>query len=55
MAEQRAWLVVVALFVTVVLTAAYCARAWLLLDTPGRDGRRPIRSPSSSPRRTSPS
>ncbi|GAA2742103.1 hypothetical protein GCM10009868_10790 [Terrabacter aerolatus] len=30
----RAWLVVVALFVTVVLTAAYCARAWLLLDTP---------------------
>jgi len=30
----RAWIVVVALFVTVVLTAAYCARAWLLLDTP---------------------
>ncbi|TQM64307.1 NADH-quinone oxidoreductase subunit 5 family protein [Humibacillus xanthopallidus] len=30
----RAWLVVIALFVTVVLTAAYCARAWLLLDTP---------------------
>jgi len=30
----RAWLVVVALFVTVVLTAAYCARTWLLLDTP---------------------
>ncbi|GAA2164443.1 NADH-quinone oxidoreductase subunit L [Humibacillus xanthopallidus] len=30
----RAWLVVVALFVTVVLTATYCARAWLLLDTP---------------------
>jgi NADH-quinone oxidoreductase subunit L len=30
----RAWLVVVALFVTVVLTAAYCTRAWLLLDTP---------------------
>ncbi len=29
----RAWLVVLALFVTVVLTAAYCARAWLLLDT----------------------
>jgi len=29
-----AWLVVVALFVTVVLTAAYCTRAWLLLDTP---------------------
>jgi NADH-quinone oxidoreductase subunit L len=29
----RAWLVVVALFVTVVLTAAYCARTWLLLDT----------------------
>ncbi len=29
----RAWLVVVALFVTVALTAAYCARAWLLLDT----------------------
>jgi NADH-quinone oxidoreductase subunit L len=29
----RAWLVVVALFVTVVLTATYCARAWLLLDT----------------------
>jgi NADH-quinone oxidoreductase subunit L len=30
----RAWLVVVALFVTVALTAAYCTRAWLLLDTP---------------------
>ncbi|HET8988725.1 MAG TPA: proton-conducting transporter membrane subunit [Humibacillus sp.] len=30
----RAWLVLVALLVTVVLTAAYCARAWLLLDTP---------------------
>ena len=30
----RAWLVVLALFVTVVLTAAYCTRAWLLLDTP---------------------
>ena len=30
----RAWIVVVALFVTVVLTAAYCTRAWLLLDTP---------------------
>ncbi|WP_020145664.1 NADH-quinone oxidoreductase subunit L [Terracoccus sp. 273MFTsu3.1] len=30
----RAWLVVVALFVTVVLTAAYCTRAWLLLDSP---------------------
>jgi NADH-quinone oxidoreductase subunit L len=29
----RAWIVVVALFVTVVLTAAYCTRAWLLLDT----------------------
>jgi NADH-quinone oxidoreductase subunit L len=27
-------IVVVALFVTVVLTAAYCTRAWLLLDTP---------------------
>ena len=33
-AGSRAWLVVVALFVTVVLTAAYCTRAWLLLDTP---------------------
>ncbi|EWS99584.1 NADH dehydrogenase, partial [Intrasporangium oryzae NRRL B-24470] len=30
----RAWVVVVALFVTVALTAAYCMRAWLLLDTP---------------------
>lgn len=30
----RAWVVVLALFVTVVLTAAYCTRAWLLLDTP---------------------
>ena len=30
----RAWLVVVALLLTVALTAAYCARAWLLLDTP---------------------
>ncbi|WP_374968133.1 NADH-quinone oxidoreductase subunit L [Terrabacter sp. BE26] len=30
----RAWLVVVALFVTVVLTAAYCTRAWMLLDSP---------------------
>jgi NADH-quinone oxidoreductase subunit L len=29
-----ATIVVVALFVTVVLTAAYCTRAWLLLDTP---------------------
>jgi NADH-quinone oxidoreductase subunit L len=29
----RAWIVVVALFVTVVLTAAYCTRAWLLLDS----------------------
>ena len=29
-----AWLVVVALYTTVVLTAAYCTRAWLLLDTP---------------------
>jgi NADH-quinone oxidoreductase subunit L len=29
-----AWLVVVALYVTVVLTAVYCTRAWLLLDTP---------------------
>ncbi len=29
-----ATVVVVALFVTVVLTAAYCTRAWLLLDTP---------------------
>ena len=27
-------IVVVALFVTVLLTAAYCTRAWLLLDTP---------------------
>ncbi len=32
----RAWVVVVALFATVVLTAAYCTRAWLLLDTPTR-------------------
>jgi NADH-quinone oxidoreductase subunit L len=31
-----AWLVVVALYATVVLTAAYCTRAWLLLDTPVR-------------------
>ncbi|MCU1538636.1 MAG: NADH/Ubiquinone/plastoquinone [Humibacillus sp.] len=30
----RAWLVVVALLLTVALTAAYCTRAWLLLDTP---------------------
>ncbi len=30
----RAWAVVVALLLTVVLTAAYCTRAWLLLDTP---------------------
>jgi NADH-quinone oxidoreductase subunit L len=30
----RAWIVVVALFVTVVITAAYCTRAWLLLDLP---------------------
>jgi NADH-quinone oxidoreductase subunit L len=30
----RAWVVVIALFVTVFLTAAYCARAWLILDTP---------------------
>src|SRR6478735_2147992 len=32
-----ATIVVVALFVTVVLTAAYCTRAWLLLDTPVAD------------------
>ena len=32
-----ATVVVVALFVTVVLTAAYCTRAWLLLDTPVAD------------------
>jgi NADH-quinone oxidoreductase subunit L len=30
----RAWVVVIALFATVLLTAAYCTRAWLLLDTP---------------------
>ena len=30
----RPWVVVIGLFVTVVLTAAYCTRAWLLLDTP---------------------
>ncbi|MEO6998115.1 MAG: proton-conducting transporter membrane subunit [Terracoccus sp.] len=30
----RAWIVVAALFVTTGLTAAYCTRAWLLLDTP---------------------
>ena len=30
----RAWVVVVALFATTALTAAYCTRAWLLLDTP---------------------
>ncbi|MDN5767603.1 MAG: NADH-quinone oxidoreductase subunit L [Humibacillus sp.] len=30
----RAWIVVVALFATTALTAAYCTRAWLLLDTP---------------------
>ncbi|EWT06178.1 NADH/ubiquinone/plastoquinone [Intrasporangium chromatireducens Q5-1] len=30
----RAWVVAVALFATVLLTAAYCMRAWLLLDTP---------------------
>ena len=29
-----AWLVVVALLITVFLTAAYCTRAWLLLDGP---------------------
>jgi NADH-quinone oxidoreductase subunit L len=35
-----AWLVLVALLVTVVLTAAYCTRAWLLLDgPPGRSTR----------------
>ena len=43
----RAWLVVVALFVTVVLTAAYCTRAWLLLDTPvAATGRLPDAEPA---------
>jgi NADH-quinone oxidoreductase subunit L len=31
-----AWLVSIALLVTVVLTAAYCTRAWFLLDGPPR-------------------
>ncbi|WP_270887365.1 NADH-quinone oxidoreductase subunit 5 family protein [Pedococcus sp. 5OH_020] len=30
--EARAWLVLVAALLTVVLTAAYCMRAWLVLD-----------------------
>ncbi|MGN6754270.1 MAG: NADH-quinone oxidoreductase subunit 5 family protein [Intrasporangium sp.] len=30
----RAWVVVIALFATVFLTAAYCTRAWFILDTP---------------------
>ncbi len=52
----RAWLVVVALFVTVVLTAAYCARTWLLLDTRSLDPRpAPTARPTPTPtrRRTS--
>jgi NADH-quinone oxidoreductase subunit L len=58
-AGARAWVVVVALFVTVVLTAAYCTRAWLLLDTPttpssngplvGEQGGSPARSAPSRP------
>ena len=53
----RAWLVVVALFVTVVLTAAYCTRAWLLLDTPvaATGELADVCGQPSSPRRTSPS
>ncbi len=39
----RAWVVVVALFATTALTAAYCTRAWLLLDTP-----RPTPTPTPS-------
>ena len=35
-------IVVVALFVTVLLTAAYCTRAWLLLDTPVADTARTL-------------
>jgi NADH-quinone oxidoreductase subunit L len=44
----RAWVVVIGLFVTVVLTAAYCTRAWLLLDTPVRAGY--SATPSTAPR-----
>ena len=44
----RAWLVVVALFVTVVLTAAYCARAWLLLDTPLATAESEVDAPASA-------
>ncbi|MBB2986084.1 NADH-quinone oxidoreductase subunit 5 family protein [Terracoccus luteus] len=36
-----AWLVVVALLVTVALTAFYCTRAWLLLDTPAAEQESP--------------
>ena len=43
-----AWLVVVALFVTVVLTAAYCTRAWLLLDQP-HPASTPAPTPTSAP------
>ncbi len=38
------WLVVISLFATTALTAAYCTRAWLLLDTPIPD---PAPSPPS--------
>ncbi len=62
----RAWVVVVALLLTVVLTAAYCTRAWLLLDTPVEPAgstagaHRPRRdadhaSPRPCPSRSSPS
>ena len=34
----RAGIVVLGLLLTVVLTAAYCTRAWLLIDTPARAG-----------------
>ena len=40
----RAWVVVIALFLTTALTAAYCTRAWLLLDTP-----RPALTPAPTP------
>ena len=45
----RAWIVVVALFVTVVLTAAYCTRAWLLLDTPLRSDEKAPSSETQGP------
>ncbi|MDN5794625.1 MAG: NADH-quinone oxidoreductase subunit L [Intrasporangium sp.] len=37
----RAWVVVVALFATVLLTAAYCTRAWLVLANGPQPARRP--------------